>query len=212
MKSLPRDRLLQAHRCKNAYIKHTCASSRGEKTPVRSTNTMKVKIALSCPTVWDPMDCSPPGCSVYGILQARILGWVAILFSRASSRPKDQTHVSHTAGRLYHLSHQESHYIYQIKVEETQSIFTLCYRFILRNEPFPGTYRLSIILWSSQLSPTLLAPGTSFMGDNFSMDQGWGDWFGDDSRALHLLCNFSIIITSGPPWIIGHLEGWEPLV
>ena len=73
----------------------------------------------------------------------------------------------HCRQTLYHLSHQESHYIYQIKVEETQSIFTLCYRFYLRNEPFPGTCRLSIILWSSQLSPTLLAPGTSFMGDNF---------------------------------------------
>ena len=40
------------------------------------------------------MDCSPPGSSVHGILQARILEWVAISFSRGSSRPKDWTHVS----------------------------------------------------------------------------------------------------------------------
>ena len=44
-----------------------------------------------CPTLCDPMDCSPPSSSVHGILQARILGWVAIPFSKGSSRPRDQT-------------------------------------------------------------------------------------------------------------------------
>ena len=39
------------------------------------------KVAQSCPTFCDPMDCSPPGSSVHGILQARILEWVAISFS-----------------------------------------------------------------------------------------------------------------------------------
>ena len=40
-------------------------------------------VAQSCPTLCDPMDCSPPGSSVHGILQARILEWVAISFSSA---------------------------------------------------------------------------------------------------------------------------------
>ena len=44
-----------------------------------------------CPTLCDPMDYSPPSSSVHGILQARILEWVAIPFSRGSSRPRDQT-------------------------------------------------------------------------------------------------------------------------
>jgi len=44
------------------------------------------------------MDCSPPGSSVHGILQARILEWVAIPFSRASSQPRDQIWVSCIAG------------------------------------------------------------------------------------------------------------------
>ena len=48
----------------------------------------------SSPTLCDPMDCSPPGSSVYGILQARILEWVAIPFSRGSSQPRDLTQVS----------------------------------------------------------------------------------------------------------------------
>ena len=50
--------------------------------------------AQSCLTLCDPMDCSLPSSSIHGILQARILEWVAISFSRGSSRPRDQTHVS----------------------------------------------------------------------------------------------------------------------
>ena len=46
-------------------------------------------IAQSCLTLRDPMDCSPPGFSVYGISQARILEWVAISYSRGSSQPRD---------------------------------------------------------------------------------------------------------------------------
>ena len=46
----------------------------------------------------DPMDCSPAGSSVHGISQARILEWIAISFSRGSSRPRDQAHVSCIAG------------------------------------------------------------------------------------------------------------------
>ena len=46
------------------------------------------------PTLCDPMDCSPPGSSVHGILQARILEWVAISFSRGSSWLRDQIRVS----------------------------------------------------------------------------------------------------------------------
>ena len=48
----------------------------------------------SCLTLCDPMDCSPPGSSVHGIPQARILEWVAVPSSRGSSVPRDQTHVS----------------------------------------------------------------------------------------------------------------------
>ena len=53
-----------------------------------------VLVAQSCLTLCDPMDYSPPGSSVHGILQARILEWVAISFSRGSSQPRDQTGIS----------------------------------------------------------------------------------------------------------------------
>ena len=64
------------------------------------------EVTQLCLTHCDPMDCSPPGSSIHGILQARILEWVAISFCRGSSQPNDQIRVSCIAGRLYHLSHQ----------------------------------------------------------------------------------------------------------
>ena len=55
------------------------------------------KSLQSCLNLCDPMDCSPPGSSVHGILQARILEWVAISSSRGSSWPRDQTCISYVS-------------------------------------------------------------------------------------------------------------------
>ena len=60
-----------------------------------------VKVAQLCPTLCDPMDCNPPGSSVHGILQARILEWVAVPFSKGSSQPRDPTQISHNEGRFF---------------------------------------------------------------------------------------------------------------
>ena len=62
-------------------------------------------VAQSCPTLCDPMDCSPPGSSVHGIFQARILEWVATSFFRESSQTRNQTHVSCFAGESLPLCH-----------------------------------------------------------------------------------------------------------
>ena len=62
---------------------------------------VKVLVAQLCPTLCDPMDCSPSDFSDHGIFQARILEWVAISFSRGSSRPRDQTQVSCIVGRYF---------------------------------------------------------------------------------------------------------------
>ena len=64
--------------------------------------SMWVKITQSCPTLCYPMDYT-----VHGILQARILEWVAFPFSRRSSQPRDQTQVSHIAGEFF-TSHQKT--------------------------------------------------------------------------------------------------------
>ena len=50
----------------------------------------QVLVSQSCPTLCNPMDCSPPGSSVHGIFQARILEWGAIAFSRGSSVAKEK--------------------------------------------------------------------------------------------------------------------------
>ena len=77
-----------------------------------------VKVAQSCPSLWDPMACSLPGSFVHGILPARILEWVAIPWSRGSSQPipwssgssqpRDWTQVSCTAGRFYTWATREA--------------------------------------------------------------------------------------------------------
>ena len=74
-------------------------------------NRIKVKVLVtqSCPTLCNPKNCSPPGSSVHGILQARILEWVAISFSRGSSpRQGWNLGLPHCRQILNHLNHQGS--------------------------------------------------------------------------------------------------------
>jgi len=58
-------------------------------------------VTQSCPILCDPMDCSLPGSSVHGLLQARILEWVGIPFVRGSSWPRGGTPVSYIAGIFF---------------------------------------------------------------------------------------------------------------
>ena len=78
--------------------------------------------------VWlgDSMDCSPPGSSVHGILQAGILEWVAIPFSKGSSRPRDQTMVSCTAGKFFTVwaTKKWSHSV----VSDSATLLTVAYQ------------------------------------------------------------------------------------
>ena len=55
---------------------------------------MHVQSLQLCPALCDPMDCSPQGPSVHGILQARIMAWIAMLSSRGLSQPRDRTSIS----------------------------------------------------------------------------------------------------------------------
>ena len=88
---------------------------------------MKVKkwklVTQSCLTLCDPMDRSPPGSSVHGILQVRVLEWVDISFSRGSSQPMDRTQVSWIAGRFF-TNWATSKAPQKVKV--TQSCLTVC--------------------------------------------------------------------------------------
>ena len=105
-------------------------------------------VAQLCPTLCDPMDCSPPCSSVHGILQARILEWVAMPFSRGSSWLRDQTWVSYVScsGRwvLYHSCQLGS---LQVSIAPLRSS--------PRSLPFPywGHPRSSARLWCGVVGP-----------------------------------------------------------
>ena len=77
----------------------------------------KVLVAQLCLTLCNPVGCSSPGFSVHGFLQARILEWVAICFSRGSSRPRDWAWVSRIAGRLFTIwaSREALAYLFMIR-------------------------------------------------------------------------------------------------
>ena len=79
----------------------TCMTSDKYWASLNLSLKVKVLVAQSCPTLCDPMDCSPPGSSVHEIFQARILEWVTISFCRGSSQPRDRTQVSCTTGRFF---------------------------------------------------------------------------------------------------------------
>ena len=83
-------------------------SSRGSSSPRDKPNSLVSPalavlclVAKLCPTLCDPMDCSPLGSSVHRDFQARILEWVATPTSRGSSQPRNRTQVSHIAGRFF---------------------------------------------------------------------------------------------------------------
>ena len=104
---------------------------------------MKVKVALSCPTVCDPMDCI-----VHGILQARILEWVAFPFSRGSSQLRDRTQVSCIAGKPNNIGVQSLSLLQQIFLTQESNWGLLHIKwwqnsnwYLLRSEDKPVTYK-----------------------------------------------------------------------
>ena len=83
----------------------TVLSSANRKNQLEFLPTVESEseVTQSCPTLCDPVDCSLPGSSVHGILQTRVLEWVAISFSRGSSQARDRIRVSHIGGRYFNL-------------------------------------------------------------------------------------------------------------
>ena len=110
--------------------------------PIYKSLPLKVKVLVSksCLALCNPMDCNPPVSSIHGILQARILEWIAIPFCRGPSRHRDRTWVlPHYRQLLYHLSREVTqlcptlwvlpHYrqlLYHLSCEVTQLCPTLC--------------------------------------------------------------------------------------
>ena len=92
-------------------------------------------VAQSCLTLCDPMDCSPPGSSVHGILQARILERVVSSFSRGSSWSRDWTWVSCIAGRFFTVSNTREAQICEKQALKLWLIFFLPKVHIPQSQP-----------------------------------------------------------------------------
>ena len=95
-------------------------------------------VAQLCSTLCDPMDCSPPGSSVHGILQTRILEWVAIPFSQGSSRPRNWKRVSCIAGRFFKVWATREAPIQNKKIKKRKLKYVL---YIIANKLQPHFWR-----------------------------------------------------------------------
>ena len=87
-------------------------------------------VTQACPTLCDPMDCSPPASSVHGVFQARTLEWVAMPSCRGPSQPRDGTQVFRIAGRFFTESPGKPKKVFiisfpkKVKVKVAQSCLT----------------------------------------------------------------------------------------
>ena len=120
-------------------------------------------VAQSCLTLCDPMDCSPLGSSVHGILLAGMLKWVAILFSRGWSWPRDQTHVSCLAGEFFTIWATRKamilvFLIFSFKTYFSLSSFTLIKRFFSSSSLSAITVVSSAYLRLLMFPPPMLIP------------------------------------------------------
>ena len=140
---------------------------------------MKVKVLFAqlCPTLCDHMDCSPPGSSVHGILQARILEWVAISFSRESSQPRIEPWSSALQVDSLPLSHQGCSryicFIYSLNIHGTSTcrhcdkckgysgeqidftIYNILWVWLALSSPWESDHELMVFpdLWCLKLDP-----------------------------------------------------------
>ena len=138
-----------------------------------------------CPILCDPMNYSPPGFSVHGILQARILEWFAILFSRGSSQHRDQTLVSCIAWQvLYRLSPQGSPLAFGI-------LFPGCRKgspskVILPGPPPPPQYKNEMLDSSGDSVIKNLSANAGDVGSIPDLGRSHMPW-SNEARVPHLL-------------------------
>ena len=95
---------------------------------------MLAKSLQSCLTLCEPMDCSLPGSSVHGILQVRILEWVAMPSSRGSSQPRDQSLVSYVSCFGRRVLHHQHHLGSQLNLYQFFILIHMAERIVVREQ------------------------------------------------------------------------------
>ena len=102
------------------------------------------EVAQLCPTLCDPMNCSLTGSSLHWILQARILEWVAISFSRGSSWHRDQTQVPRIAGRRFNSwATREAKLNYKLSIKNIWNELQICPSNLTRELEYDGNKKVS---------------------------------------------------------------------
>ena len=148
-----------------------------------------MSVTQLCPTLCDPMNCSPPGFSVHGILQARTLEWIAIPFSRGSSWPRDRTLVSCTAGIFFTFWDTGKPHYNLITSFKTPSLYTGITFWSTRTSTYEweeGTDQ-STTPHSRLFSRTLNLKHND-QGKTWLLHQGRSVWEGLSIRSPWLLC------------------------
>ena len=128
-----------------------------ETTTILLIGYVCVCVAQSCPTLSSPMDCSPPGFSVHGILQVRILEWITLPSSRGSSRPRDRNQVSCVASRLFTIWTTREALCSNIKFKKSYKWNTTCESY--PSSSFPCFLLKALLFYVSHanwISPFLL--------------------------------------------------------
>ena len=149
---------------------------------------VKVLVTQSCPNLYGSMDCSLPGSSVHGILQARILEWVAISFSRGSSQPRDWTQVSCIAGRFLTIwAAGRLYLIHMLPVFDSFTSDSPVFDLPLDHHPAPWSYILNSLVAFLPLSilNTIFLRVSSLLG-NLS----YSSVFNISKRLLFQLSHF----------------------
>ena len=119
----------------------------------------KVKVAQSCPAL-----CNTMGYTVHRILQARILEWVAFSFSKGSSQPRDRTHVSRIAGRLFTSRvTREAREYRPLVIWEKFKLKTRFY-FILKSSLEVGRCQVWVKIWGNRNSPVTMGGCIAWWG------------------------------------------------
>ena len=161
-----------------------------------------VKVAQSFLTLWDPMDYK-----LHGILQVRVLEWVAVPFSRASFQPKDQTQVSRVAGWIFTSCATGN--------SNSTGVGSLCLlqQIFLTQESKQGLLhcRQSLYQLSYQGSPIYVKRlwcweglGAGGKGD----DRGWDDWMASRTRWTWVWVNSGSWWWTGRPGVLRFM-GWQ---
>ena len=162
---------------------------------VYSNVESETEVTQSYPTLCDPMDCSPPGSSIHWILQARILEWVAISFSRGSSQPRDRTQVSRIAGVGFNLwATREAIQTFSVQFSSVaQTCLTLCDPMNHSTPGLPVHHQLweftqTHVHWvGDAIQPSHPLSSPSPPAPNPSQDQGLFQWVNTSHEVAMLV-------------------------